>query len=362
MSYSLADELRMRAESEIALLFTLRPDLISPVPPDFSALAARANSMPSVMRARDALNKWEIDILTAICTLGDPISLMEVLSMTSKDAKSAVLSLWQRALIYKDGEHYRVPSNVRVAIGEHPAGLGPAATTKIDFSLLEDAPSGATDLLQRMVWGPPKGQVADVKKAPPAIKWLITNNFLIPFDSQTVLLPREVALHFRDGKVFKELQATQPIITGTSRKQKDVNLAAIANIGTFIRWCEELAHNWSDEPPMGLKSGGLGVRDLKRTSEHLGISESCAAFVAELLFIAGLIVIDTDDQIMPTNAFDIWLTRSIEERWHAIASLWLETSRMSGLIGKAENKNISALGPELDRAGVSLIKRNALEL
>ena len=362
MSYSLADELRMRAESEIALLFTLRPDLISPVPTDISALAARANSMPSVMRARDALNKWEIDILTAICTLGDPISLMEVLSMTSKDAKSAVFSLWQRALIYKDGEHYRVPSNVRVAIGEYPAGLGPVATKKIDFSLLADAPKGASELLLRMVWGPPKGQVADVKKAPPAIKWLITNNFLIPFDSQNVLLPREVALHFREGKVFKELQPIQPTISGTSRKQKDVDLAAIANIGTFIRWCEELAHNWSDEPPMGLKSGGLGVRDLKRTSEHLGISESCTAFVAELLFIAGLIVIDTDDQIMPTNAFDIWLTRSIEERWHAIASLWLETSRMSGLIGKAENKNISALGPELDRAGVSLIKRNALEL
>ena len=115
-----------------------------------------------------------------------------------------------------------------------------------------------------------------------------------------------------------------------------------------MRWAEELGHNWSDEPPTALRSGGLGVRDLKRTSEHLGISEACAAFVAELLYIGGLIVIDTDDQILPTNSFDIWLTKSIEEQWHSLVTLWLETSRVSGLIGKSESKNIAALGPELD--------------
>jgi hypothetical protein len=216
--------------------------------------------------------------------------------------------------------------------------------------------------LHRLVWGPPKGQVADVKKAPAAIKWLLENNFLTPFDSQTVILPREVAMKLRGGKVFKSLQPTQPLLEGRSRTQKAANLAAIANISTFVRWAEELGHNWSDEPPTALRSGGLGVRDLKRTAEHLGISEQCAAFVAELLYIGGLIVIDTDDQILPTNAFDLWLTRSIEEQWIALTSLWLETSRVSGLIGKGDSKNIAALGAELDRGGTSNLKKVILKV
>jgi len=359
---SFTEELRNRSDDEIKALFSLRPDLISPVPTDVMALAARANSAPSLLRARETLDKFRLDILTAICSLDEPISLQQVTAVTSAEAVSAIESLWEIALIYRDGERYRVTSNVRTIIGEYPAGLGIKSSKPFDFAALESAPKGAIETLGRMVWGPPKGQIADIKKAPPAIKWLLENNFLTPFDSQTVLLPREVAMHFREGKVFKTLQPTRPPVVGVQRKQKSADLAAIANISTFVRWAEELGHNWSDEPPTALRSGGLGVRDLKRTAEHLGISESCAAFVAELLYIGGLIVIDTDDQILPTSAFDLWLTKSIEEQWHALVTMWLETSRVSGLIGKSDSKNIAALGPELDRGGVSTLKKVILNL
>jgi hypothetical protein len=169
-------------------------------------------------------------------------------------------------------------------------------------------------------------------------------------------------MQLRGGKVFKELISQAPAITGVSRKQKAVDLAAIANISTFIRWAEELAHNWSDEPPSALRSGGLGVRDLKRTAEHLGVDENCAAFIAEVLFLGGLIVIDTDDQILPTNSFDLWLTKSVEDRWDSLASLWLETSRVAGLVGKGDSKSVAALGPELDRAGITALKKTVFAL
>ena len=359
---SFTEELRNRSDDQIMALFSLRPDLISPVPTDLMALAARANSAPSLLRARESLDRFRLDILTALCTLEEPIAIEQVLSVTMAQAAGAVESLWQIALLYKDGERYRIPSNVRTLVGENPAGLGAKSSRPVDFERLTQAPKGALETLQRMVWGPPKGQITDVKKAPPVIKWLLENNFLAPFDSQTVLLPREVAMHLREGKVFKMLQPTRPQVTGQSRKQKAANFAAIANISTFVRWAEELGHNWSDEPPLALRSGGVGVRDLKRSAQHLGISEPCVAFVAELLYIAGLVVIDTDDQILPTSAFDIWLTKSIAEQWLALTSLWLETSRMSGLIGKGDSKNIAALGPELDRGGVVTLKRVILKV
>lgn len=357
MSSSFADALRSRSDDEMARLFGARPDLLSPVPTDFSALAARASSMPSIMRARDSLNKFQFDILTAACTLQDPFTQIELLRITDKSAKQVVALLEERGLIYADGEKYRIPTNVRTLIGENPAGLGPHSTKKIDFDLLESAPKGAIELLNKMVWGPPRGQVADVKKANPTIKWLLENHFLIALDSQTLLLPREVGMQLRGGKVFKKLIVDAPKITGSARKQKAIDLAAIANISTFIRWSEELAHNWSDEPPTALRSGGLGVRDLKRTAEHLGVDETCAAFVAEVLFLGGLIVIDTDDCILPTNAFDLWLTKSAEDRWHSLVTVWVETSRVAGLVGKGDSKSVAALGPELDRAGIAGLKK-----
>ena len=357
MSSSFADSLRSRSDEEMARLFAARPDLLSPVPSDISALAARASSMPSIMRARDSLNKFQFDILTAACSLQDPFSPIDLLRITDKSAKPVISVLEERGFIYADGEKYRIPTNVRTLIGEHPAGLGPHSLKKLNFDLLDEAPKGAVELLNKMVWGPPRGQVADIKKANPTIKWLLEHGFLVAFDSQTLLLPREVGLHLRGGKVFKELITEAPSITGSVRKQKAVDLAAIANISTFIRWSEELAHNWSDEPPSALRSGGLGVRDLKRTAEHLGVDETCAAFVAEVLFLGGLIVIDTDDSILPTNAFDLWLTKSAEDRWHSLVTLWLETSRVAGLVGKGESKSVAALGPELDRAGIAGLKK-----
>ncbi|CAB4651590.1 unannotated protein [freshwater metagenome] len=153
-----------------------------------------------------------------------------------------------------------------------------------------------------------------------------------------------------------------PNLIGKEVVQKQIDLAAIANISTILRWCEELLHNLSDEPPTALRTGGLGVRDLKKIAEHLGIDETCAGFVAELCYLGGLLVIDSDDQILPTSAFDIWLTKSAEERWYSLVVLWLDTSRVSGLIGKISDKNVAPLGPELDRAGASLIRRSTLKV
>jgi len=357
MSISLADELRSRSDEEIAALFSLRPDVISPLPSDMAALAARCNSMPSLMRARDALNKWQLDVLTVACSLTEPFSAMEIMSLTSKDAKKTLENLQARALLYKDGQKYRIPANLRTLVGEWPAGLGPSSKKAFDIELLESAPD-AKSILERFLWGPPIGSI-DVKRANKNVAWLIENNFLITPNDQSVVLPREVAIALRGGKALQSNEQSAPTISGAKRKPKDVEAAAIANVSTVLRWCEELAHNWSDEPPAALKSGGLGVRDLKRTAEHLGVDEACVSFIAELLYIAGLIVIDTDDSILPTNAFDIWLGKSAEERWQVLASLWLVTSRVPGLAGKSEPK-LSPLGPELDRPAISTIKTGAL--
>ena len=359
---SFADELRARSDEAIAQLFEVRPDLLSPVPTDLSALSARANSTPSLMRALESLNKFQLEVLTSASTLNQPFSKSELLSVSVPEAGEELLRLWAAALVYKDGTKFRLPGNLGQLIGDEPAGLGPRSLKKIDFKALNDLPDDSAAVLERLTWGPPRGQVGNIKSPGKSIGWLLEHDYLVVMDSKTVVLPREVGMHLRGGKVFKEYSPTASTFVGTARKQKDVDRAAIANISNFLRWCEELAHHWSDEPPIALRSGGLGIRDLKRSADHLGIAENCVAFVAEVLYLGGLIVIDADDQILPTNSFDIWMSRSLEERWSALVSLWLETSRVSGLSGKAGEKNIAPLGPELDRAGISSMRKVTLNI
>jgi hypothetical protein len=362
VAITFADELRARSDEDLATVFKLRPDLVTPVPNDFSALAARASSTPSLVRALDSLNLWHYQIVEAACALPEPFKKSELVAVTSEETAFALDHLWQMGLLYKEGNNFRTPTNLKLLIGEEPVGLGPISVKKFDFATLKQIPKASEEVLAKLTWGPPRGQIANIKKPGNAIGWLLENNVLVAIDSHTVALPREIAIKLRGGKIHKEIISTAANLKGKKVDQKPVDLAAVVNISTILRWCEELLHNLSDEPPTALRTGGLGVRDLKRIAEHLGVDETCAGFVAELCYLGGLVVVDSDDQILPTSAFDIWLSKSAEERWFSLVVLWLDTSRASGLIGKATDKNIAPLGPELDRAGVSLIRRTTLKV
>ncbi|MFM8671906.1 MAG: helicase-associated domain-containing protein [Candidatus Nanopelagicus sp.] len=362
VAITFADELRSRSDEELANIFRLRPDLVTPVPNDFSALAARATSTPSLVRAIDSLNLWQYQIIEAACALPEPFKKSELVAVTSEQTNFALDQLWQMGLLYKEGNNYRTPTNLKLLIGDEPAGLGPFSVKKIDLDTLKKVPKASQEVLEKLIWGPPRGQIANIKKPGNAIGWLLENNVLVALDSHTVALPRETAIKLRGGKIHKEIFSNPSKLSGKKIEQKQIDLAAVANISTILRWCEEFLHNLSDEAPTALRTGGIGVRDLKRIAEHLGVDESCAGFIAELCYLGGLVVIDSDDQILPTSAFDLWLSKPAEERWYSLVILWLDTSRVSGLIGKLGDRSIAPLGPELDRAGASLIRRTALKV
>lgn len=362
VAITFADELRSRSDEELSNIFRLRPDLVTPVPNDFSALAARATSTPSLVRAIDSLNLWLYQIIEAACALPEPFKKSELVAVTSEQTNFALDQLWQMGLLYKEGNNYRTPTNLKLLIGDEPAGLGPFSVKKIDLDTLKKVPKASQEVLEKLIWGPPRGQIANIKKPGNAIGWLLENNLLVALDSHTVALPREIAIKLRGGKIHKEIFSNPSKLSGKKIEQKQIDLAAVANISTILRWCEEFLHNLSDETPTALRTGGIGVRDLKRIAEHLGVDESCAGFIAELCYLGGLVVIDSDDQILPTSAFDLWLSKPAEERWYSLVILWLDTSRVGGLIGKLGDRSIAPLGPELDRAGASLIRRTALKV
>jgi hypothetical protein len=359
---SYADYLRALDDAALISIFTHRPDLVTPVPPDIASLAVRASSAPSLARAVDGLNKWQLQVLETCAVLNEPFSEKEVAGYTDKSAIFIIPGLIERGLLYQDKDGLRIPTTLREVLGNEIAGLGPASMGALKLKKLEEAPATSKKVLDAMLWGPPRGTIGDIKKPGAGVQWLLDENFLIPFNQTTVVLPREVAIYLRGNKVHRELETSAPSLTGESRDTKSVQLAAIANITTFLRWTEEVLNFWAQEPPTALRSGGLGVRDLKELSLHLGVDESCAAFVAEVSYLAGLLTIDPDDKILPTHQFDIWLVQNPATRWQQLLSAWLISSRMSGLVGKEGSKNVAPLGPELDRSLAASTRKLVLNL
>jgi hypothetical protein len=359
---SYADYLRGLDDAALISMFSHRPDLVTPVPPDMASLAVRASSAPSLARAVDALNKWQLQVLEVCAILAEPFSEKDVTALTEKSALFILPGLIERGLLYVDKDGLRTPTTLKEVLGNEIAGLGPASMSKLKLKKLDEVPAPSKKVLDAMVWGPPRGSITDIKKPSAGVAWLLEEGFLIPFNQQTVVLPREVAIYLRGNTVHRDLETSQPSVTGSKRDMRNVQLAAIANITTFLRWTEEVLNFWAQEPATALRSGGLGVRDLKDLSLHLGVDESCTAFVAEVAYLSGLLTIDPDDKILPTHQFDIWLTQNASSKWQLLASAWLSTSRVSGLVGKEGSKNVAPLGPELDRSSAATTRGLVLTL
>jgi len=359
---SFAQELRDRSDEDLTALFSLRPDLITPVPADMTALATRATSAPSLLRALETLNQWQFQVLEVCAALSDPFTTKEVIALSEKSAEKVVQHLHNIALLYRDGTGYRMPRAVRDILGNEPAGLGPQSGSPIDFKVIAKAPKAAQEILTKLTWGPPRGQVGDIRKKGTPINWLLENQLLIPMDTSTVALPREVGIFLRGNKVHQELLPTEPKLQGPQVKNVDIERASLASIANTLRWVQELLNFWSEETPTALQSGGLGVRDLKKAAEHLGVEEACAAFVAELAYLAGILNVEADGRILPSTLFDLWQNKEPEDQWRDLVSLWKVTSRVAGLVGRTDSRHITALGTELDRSNAALIRKLVLEL
>lgn len=361
---SLADELRARSDGNLQELFTLRPDLLSPLPTDITALAARASSSPSIARVLDQLNTWEIQVLEIIAVLGEPVTLTSLVEMAGERALAPYEKFHRLALIYMDEDQIRILNSVRDALGPEPAGLGPVGLgdqgrwrKKID-----DAPAAAKAMLEKLTWGPPRGTVTDVKRPTSTVSWLLENQLLTPIDNHTVALPREVGIYLRGNRVHKERFDIPPVYSGKELEREDVDNAAIGAVLEILHHIEELLHFWAGEPAAALRTGGIGVREIKRASDELGLEEKYLVFIAELAYLSGFLALHNEEEFIPTPAFDIWRNKSLEERWVEIASNWLITSRVAGLVGKSERGYIAPLGPEIDRSAIAHIKKLALTL
>ncbi|MFJ9106417.1 helicase C-terminal domain-containing protein [Streptomyces sp. NPDC102283] len=424
---TLAEALRARGDESLAGLLRARPDLLNPVPNDITQLATRAGTRASVVRALEHLDRFALQTAEALAVAPDPAPYDTLLSLLTGDGMDdgdqrddagaaitaalpgALSTLREQALVWGEDDRLRLVRTARELLApspQHPSptGLGPTvaeatagmspgrlqeilAATGLPAThdpvsavaalsslftdrtrmahLLDTAPVEALSVLDRLVWGPPYGEVTP--NPTPPVKWLRDRGLLLPVSTRTVVLPREAALHLRAGRAHRVPEPVPPVVAvAATRDPQAVDRAAAGQAFTALSTVEELLKLWNGGGPAILRAGGLSVRELKRAANSLDVTEPIAAFWIELAYGAGLLASDgePEERYAPTPASDEWLDLTAEDRWTHLATAWLAATRTPGLVGgqDAKGRALSALGPELDRSAAPDVRRRILAL
>ncbi|MFF1484454.1 helicase-associated domain-containing protein [Streptomyces sp. NPDC058319] len=415
---SLAEDLRARDDASLTALLRSRPDLITPVPADLTQLATRAGTRASVVRALERLDRFALQTAEALAVAPDPAAYGELLGLMAGDEGDgavaaalprALATLREQALVWGDDDRLRLVRTARELLApsaQHPSptGLGPtvqeatagmspgriqeivtaaglpsthdsvsaaAALTalftdrKRMAALLADLPEDSLEVLDRLVWGPPYGQVT--ADPAPRLRRLLDRGLLLPTAPGTVVLPREVALHLRAGRAHRAPEPLPPAVeSAAAHSAQVVDATAAGQAYTALATVEELLKDWDEGGPNVLRAGGLSVRDLKRAAVALDVAEPVAAFWIELAYAAGLLASDgdVDERYAATPAYDEWRERPAAERWALLAQAWLAATRTPGVAGgrDAKDRVLSALGPGLDRSAAPEVRHRVLAL
>ncbi|MEU5915724.1 helicase-associated domain-containing protein [Streptomyces sp. NPDC047141] len=415
---TLAESLRARGDEGLSGLLRARPDLLNPVPNDLTQLATRAGTRGSVVRALERLDRFALQTAEALAVAPDPAPYPVLLGLLTGDEgdpeieaalPGAVALLREQALLWGDEDRLRLvrtarellapsaqhssPTGLGPTVAEATAGMSPGRVQEIIATagltathdpvsavrvltelftdrarmgaLLDEASPEALSVLDRLVWGPPYGEVT-ANPAPP-VRWLRDRGLLLPVSARTMVLPREVALHLRGGRAHRAPEPLAPEL-GVARDYRPqvVDSAAAGQAYAALATVEELLKSWDQGGPQVLRAGGMSVRDLKRTATALDLSEQLTAFWLELCFGAGLLASDgeADERYAPTPAYDDWLDLPAAERWARLVAPWLMSTRTPGLVGGADAKGrtLAVLGPDLDRAPAPEVRHRVLEL
>jgi hypothetical protein len=367
-------------DERLIRLLKLRPDLAQPPPGSIAALAARAQARQSLKAASDELDFLRLAVIDALLVLHAdtaPVTVAKLLALIGGRApESEVLDalgdLKERALVWGDTE-LRAAPDAGAGLPWHPGQvtLEDASQSGEQIAELIDGLDGPQqEVLNKLLQGSPLGRTRDAAPGAPAdrpVPQLLAMGLLRQIDADTVILPRHVGQVLRGeepGPV--QLVAPDPVIATTT--SADADAAAAGAAIDLLRELDVLLETLGATPISELRSGGLGVREVRRLAKVTGIDEARLGLILELAAAAGLIASGLPDPQpasgeapywAPTVAADRFAEASAADRWYLLASTWLDLPARPALIGTRgpDAKPYAALSDSLYSTAAPLDRR-----
>ncbi|MGI9000946.1 MAG: helicase-associated domain-containing protein [Pseudonocardia sp.] len=365
MSTSLVDWLRAQDDETLVVLLRLRPDLAMPPPADLTVLATRAGIRASVHRACDDLDRITLTVVEALLVAdadSTPVALGEVRRLLGLDvpaaaSTAALRALRERVLVWGPDDSLVLVPAAREVMPGYPGGLGRPATGPAGASVLPELLTAVEPderrVLETLAAGPPIGRSRAGSDPQSPVGRLLARGLLLRVDPETVELPRQLGLVLRGDRPLGDVAVTSPDVGATDRGAGVVDRTAGGAALGVLRRVELLIALWGRTPPPVLRSGGLGVRELRRAAREMDADEAAAALLVELAVAADLVG-ESEGALpewVPTTNADAWTAGEPGLRWSLLVRTWLDLPRLPGLIGCRDDagRAISALSEAVRR-------------
>lgn len=369
---TLTEALRSLGRDQLVRVFESRPDLAFPLPRDLADLSVRATTVTSTARALDALNAWQRDVCEALAALPDPASSEQVADLLGQPGgvvADVLTELRLRLLLWGEPDRLHLVRTVREYFEPFPAGLAAPSPRPLSVQAVEAAIAAcdekARTVLERLLWSP-TGAVRNADRpvteqsARSPVELLLALQLLRPLDAETVVLPREVALHLRHGRLFPEpASPTPPAVTGRSRDPGLVDKAAAGAAFGLLHDIDLAVQSIESVPHRLLRTGGLSTRDIAALARSLGTDTAHAGFVVECASAARLVGSGSNLCLLPTPEYDRWVNRDAASRWQTLVDAWARAPRY---FARGAEPGAHVLGPEADAVGGPVLRRQVMEL
>ncbi|QFG22188.1 helicase-associated domain-containing protein [Actinomadura sp. WMMB 499] len=334
------------SREEVAGLLTERPDASAdPEPLTLGELAERLSGLRGVMAAFATCDLPSVQFAEVLAALGGTAARADVealLGAAPDDSERVLDGLVRRGLVWPaDGLLHLVEPLREWPIGDGPLGLGPSAAVllprlraedlrrivrglavepsgKRKAELLDAALAGLGDAerVRRVVAAAPRrerhliekvartGRVDDYQgmhlfgqDGPYA--WALARGLLVKLDWLEPLMPAEVALALRGPSYQAPFTPAAPAVGTVATREGTMTAEFAAASARAVEQMEAVLRSCAAEPPIRLKAGGVGVRELRRTAKQTGCSEDVVRLWLELAVAEGLLAW-RDGALVPT--------------------------------------------------------------
>ncbi|GAA3163928.1 helicase-associated domain-containing protein [Planomonospora alba] len=295
------------------------------------------------IRVLGALARW----WTAPCGLGEPLGHYLDSWTVSADALRALT----RALGLPPGPKRRMVSAAMGVLGD-PARVA---------ALLDRAPEGTARMLEDFVWDGPVHQVDGGRFVVPGSpeKWAADHGLLFRTSWNVAEMPREVALALRGPDYRPPFTPEPPDLATLPVDPESVDHLMTLAAPHVVERCAALLENTAKTPLPLLKSGGVGVREVRRVARETGCDEDETRLLLEVCAVARLLAWDESaGGLVPTDRFDRWRLDDAPARLRVLLAAWWRMERSS--LRRTGGKYGTLLGDDPAGAAVARIRRTVL--
>lgn len=352
---SLVADLRGRSCEELEVLLRGRPDLTLAPCHSIESLARRCASGYSMQAALDRLDVARLGALTAAVMCAPPVSTESISAALGRDSQALAHELWELALLWGGPREWGFPAALRglllnpytgPAVGLiFPRVARYAAEPAMLAEVLATAPTGALraldDLLRTSLLAKlPRPKRNSPGRVPTALAWLIEQQLVVPVGSDQVAVPAELVSYLYAAKPpHRRIVALDPPRRGCSVQQSQVDEVGAHAATAAVELAAAICQAWSAQPALTVASGGLAVRELKRTAAALAAPVEQVQLLILAASSAGLIGVRDADApggrvvLTPTSEFDDWMQLTPATRWAVLAHGWAQMRYRTHMAG-----------------------------